>query len=82
MPLISVTWCQKKKVPFKNNALQVCLKNRQCGEAQRKQSKFLIDCKLSAELSTGSVDRLDLAHNFFAVQQRRESCKGRHDNFS
>lgn len=75
--------CQEEKnIVLNYKWLKVCLKNRQTEEEPLKQQKIAAGRKLSAELSTASVDSLRLASDYATVQRSRESCKGCYDRFS
>lgn len=57
----------------KNNNLDLCLKNRQSSEPCQNKGKNLGHVELSAELSTGVVDRKILVPLFVSVQPSGES---------
>ncbi len=52
-----------KNISFKNNGLNLCLKNRQNMETCQNKQKNFESAMLSAELSTVSVDRFFLVCN-------------------
>lgn len=58
---------------FKNKILNKCLKNRQTAETCQNKGKNVPHEELSAELSTGVVDRKILVPLFVSVQPSGES---------
>ena len=57
----------------RNNGLIKCLFFKQTGEGCGNKGKIVDDLELSAELSTGAVDRKFLEPTFVSVQPSKES---------
>ena len=67
--MFSVIWPVHNKVSFNNNELKMCLFIRQRAYRPIFQGFFELDGKLSADLSTGLVDRLTLEFSPLREQQ-------------
>jgi hypothetical protein len=71
--MFSGIWSENKVLVIKNSDLKNCLKSRQIKEGYENKGKFLDMVELSAELSTGVVDRKILVYSIVSVQPLRES---------
>ena len=71
--MFSGIWSENKVLVIKNSDLKNCLKSRQIKEEYENKGKFLDMVELSAELSTGVVDRKILVYSIVSVQPPRES---------
>ena len=71
--MFSGIWSKNKVLFIKNKGLKKCLKSRQIKEEYENKGKFLDMVELSAELSTGVVDRKILVYSIVSVQPLRES---------
>ena len=71
--MFSGIWIKNKVLFIENKGLKKCLKSRQIKEEYENKGKFLDMLELSAELSTGVVDRKILVYSIVSVQPLRES---------
>ena len=71
--MFSGIWIINKVLFIENKGLKKCLKSRQIKEEYENKGKFLDMVELSAELSTGVVDRKILVYSIVSVQPLRES---------
>lgn len=67
-----------KNKTLENNGLENCLKIRQHMEVCQNKQKKLIFAKLSAELSTGFVDRFFLVYEAIVCSTNKNHVKPTH----